>query len=177
MKELISEHPNIVPIGISNNTSDIDMSGYVNGFSSGIGDESSQLARTGDEMESKEVEEDAPTASDRGDIKPMEWGDDAIIRKRGKSDTKKTGAHPGKSNPTRSDSKKAKLMDRFSEVTVAKEQTMQGQLELKRKRVESQMEATVTKINAQAQIQLQKDRLRAEARKEAKRQDHEFRMA
>jgi hypothetical protein len=179
MKELISECPNIVPVGIGNNTSDIDMSGYANGFNCGISDESSQLTRTGDEMESELEEDDDDTPTDRGNIEPMEWGDANTGKcASGKSDTKKTGARPGKSNPAaRSDSKKAKLIDRFSEVATAEEQTAQRQLELKRKRVESQSEATVAKIKAQAQIKLQKDKLRAKARREAKRQDHEFRMA
>ena len=169
MKELISEHPNIIPVGIGNNMSDIDMSGYANGFNSGLGEES--LARTGDETESDKEKDGTPT--NRGNVEePIEWsesGDDADTKKREKTDIiKKTGARPGKSNPARSDSKKAKLIDRFSEVAAAEEQTTQRQLELKRKRVESQMEVTVAKINAQARIRLQKDKLRAEARREAK---------
>jgi hypothetical protein len=44
MKELISECPNIVPVGLGNNTSEIDMSTYVNGFNSNGKYESSRAA-------------------------------------------------------------------------------------------------------------------------------------
>jgi hypothetical protein len=56
MKELISERPNIVPVGLGNNASDIDMSGYANGFNSDVGDESSQPAIT-EELERKTAEQ------------------------------------------------------------------------------------------------------------------------
>ncbi|KAH9984742.1 hypothetical protein BJV74DRAFT_797146 [Russula compacta] len=73
MKELISKCPNIIPVGIGNNASDIDMSGYVNVFNSSISNESSQLARARNETESKHEEDnnhnDAPT--NRGDVKLM----------------------------------------------------------------------------------------------------------
>src|SRR5215470_10978953 len=181
MKELISERPNIVPVGIGNNTSDINMSGYTNGFNLDVGDESSQLARTeGTEEIESGGEEGEDAIVGRDEIEVMAQDDDTNPGRleHGRSDTKKTGARPGKSNPAaQRESKKAKVIDRFSDVAKAEEQTMQKQLEVKRRRVEGQTQAAIAKIKAQAEIQLQRDRLKAEARKEAKRQEHELQMA
>jgi hypothetical protein len=178
MKELISERPNIVPVGLGNNDSTIDMSAYTTGYNSDhdIDYESSKPDGTeGEEdatyTDNEDADEDEDIESDH-DVAVM------IPTKRpAKPVEKKTGARPGKSNPARHESKKSKVIDRFADVANAEEVTNQKHLELKKIRVQGETQASVAKIKAQAEIQIQKDKLKAQARMQEKRQEHEFRMA
>jgi hypothetical protein len=167
MKELISEQPNVNPVGLGNNSSPIDMDTLVTGYSSEIDDMSMKPEREGSEVM---FDDDDDDDDDEG------LGEDEeltlTIPKKCPAAAKKTPAHPGKSKPATLDSKKAKVIDRFADIAAAEEVTVQKTLELRKMRAHG----VVAKIKARADIQMQHERLRAETRMMEKRQEHKYRM-
>jgi hypothetical protein len=167
MKELISERPNVNPVGLGNNSSSIDMDTFVTGYSSEVDDTSVKLEREGSEL----MFDDDFDDEDEGEDDELTL---AIPKKRpANSIDKKTPARPGKSKPATLDSKKAKVIDRFADVAAAEEVTAQKTLELRKMRAHGE----VAKIRARADLQMQRERLKAETRMLEKRQEHEYRMA
>jgi hypothetical protein len=89
MKVLISEQPNINPVGLGNNSSSIDMATFATGYSSENDDRSMKLERDGSDFAfDDDFDEDEELTL-------------AIPKKHSANPTeKKTPARPGKSKPT-----------------------------------------------------------------------------
>ena len=129
MQALIGKHLNVNPIGLGNNTIDINMDSYRTG--KGGGDDSSEKLDV--EMEVEELEKElVDDEIDEEDV------DELVNKGKAQSDgaeqaNGKTAACPGKSKPTshapKEQKKKRKLED-FAEVTEAGEVTHQKELEL-----------------------------------------------
>lgn len=181
MKELISERPNVTPVGLGNGNSTIDMSIYSTGYSSENDGSWKVEATDVDEIElgfdeegdEDEIRDGGIKDEDDDDIKDKDITVTVPRKRTANPVTKKTGARPGNSNPARSDSKKLKVTDKFAEVANAEEVTAQKTLKLQK----IQAQGNVVKIKAKADAQMQRDRLKAEARMMAKKQEHEYRMA
>ena len=168
MKILISERPNVVPVGLGNSESTIDMSGYEAGYKSDASDSKPASEEDEDEdMPDKDEDED----KDDEDKLSAHHQDSA----RKKNDLKTThtqkksstsNAHPGH------DKKLSKILDRFADLANVEEVTNQKELDLKR----LQSQNARVKIKAKADIQIQRDKLKAELRMLEKKQEHDFRM-
>jgi hypothetical protein len=185
MKELIDERPSIVPVGLGNNNTDIDMSDYLPAVDDDLDLEQSEGVidlneseegpdHEGGEVKQDEDDEPVPTARDR--------------KCKATADEKKTGARPGLSAPSVPGpggvKKPRNMMDRFAETAKAEETTTQKQLEVKRARIELQKATEVAKIQAQANIQISQNQIKGETKlerlrldQEKMRMEHEFRMA
>lgn len=185
MKVLIDERPNLIPVGIGNNNSSIDMSDFLEtAGTAGIGEE--DYSSNGGLAEELDEDVDNDTAlkgelSSGGDDFLDKVFEDAMsggTKRKASTAEKKTGARPGISNPaTQRDAKKSKtsMMDRFGEQLKAEEATEQRVLELKKARVEAQSARELAKIKAQADIKKEKLRLRAQL--EEKRMEFELKKA
>ena len=167
MKDLISERPNITPVGLGNSESTFDMSGYEAGYRSD-GDDSKPASDDDDEDDAPEEEND----DDDDDDDRV-----TIPRKRPAGLASKKKAVKGrKVKAPKADShrdKKSKVLDRYADLASAEEVTSQKELEFKKARLEN----ASAKIKAKAEIQIQCDKLRAEMRMLQKKQDHNYRMA
>ena len=167
MKDLISERPNITPVGLGNSESTIDMSIYDTGYKL-------------DTFDSKPVTEDDDDMpdDDDDDADDADDADDMISIRRKRSSNKRDKATPAQKarslkSETPGDRKKFKALDRFADLASAEEATNQKELDLKRLRSRN----TFAKIRAKADIQIQRDKLKAEMRMLEKTQEHNFRMA
>ena len=117
MKDLISERPNIMPVGLGNSESGIDMSVYDTGYKS-------------DTYESKpvtEVDED-DNMLDNDDDKDDEDDEDMVsIRQKHSQKKKNKGTPARKTKPLKSKTpskmKKLKALGRFAELASAEEIT------------------------------------------------------
>jgi hypothetical protein len=178
MKDLISERPNITPVGLGNSDSIIDMSGYEAGY------------RTDDNDPKPVTEDDGGPGEDEnseGDVEEDEDDDYKVTipRKRsaGSANTKekiKGTSAPQKPKALKSEfnrDKKSKVLDRFADIASAEEVTNQKALDLKKVRSQNQAQNDIVKIKAKAEVQIQRDRLKAELRMLEKTQEHTYRMA
>jgi hypothetical protein len=175
IKELIDDRPSMVPVGLGNNESEIDMFSYLPGTDDGQDFETSEggLEEEGDD----DLEQifDGTEVKGEDDCMPMARG----RKRKVDPDEKKTGARPGVSAPSvPGGSKKSRnMMDRFTDAVNAEETTAQKQLEVKRARVDLQKATAIARIQAQTKLQMSKDQLRADLKREKLRMEHEFRMA
>jgi hypothetical protein len=167
MKELISERPNVIPVGLGNNNSEIDMSALTSGYNSELEFENALEDEDGVDVDDENETDDSNEISI-----PKKRAASALERKRAPRPRKSEEANPGQST-----SKKGKVVDRFVEAVKAEEITNQKHLDLRKIRVEGETQANIAKIKAKAEVQMQRERLKAEARLEEKRQAHELRMA
>jgi hypothetical protein len=132
MQELIAERPNIVPTGLGNSESGIDMDMF-GGGSNAEGNESPQSGNDdlpGDPTLDDDDREDGGMQN--------EGGTDSVALVRSKS-AGKTAAHPGTSKPaTRApkENKKKRKLEEFAEIASAEELTRQKELDLARARAE-----------------------------------------
>ena len=169
MKILISERPNVVPVGLGNSESTIDMSGYEAGYKSDASDSKPASEEDEDEdMPDKDEDEDnddEDKLSARHQDSARKKNDLKTTRAQKKSST--SNAHPGH------DKKLSKILDRFADLANVEEVTNQKELDLKR----LQSQNARVKIKAKADIQIQRDKLKAELRMLEKKQEHNFRMA
>jgi hypothetical protein len=179
MKDLISERPNVTPVGLGNSESAIDLAGYEGGYKTD--DDVSKPVTDEDDDEDDDAACDADTAEEDNDD-DAEDDDDGITipRKRragSGSSAKKNKMTPAqKAKASKSDihrSKKMKPLERFADMASAEEVTNQKNLDLKK----LQSRANMAKIKAKADIQIQRDKLKAELRMLEKKQEHDFRMA
>lgn len=177
MKDLISERPNVTPVGLGNSESAIDLAGYEGGYKT---DDDVSKPVT-DEDEDDDAACDADTAEEDNDDDAEDDDDDITIpRKRragsGYSAKKNKMTPAQKAKASKSDihrSKKMKPLERFADLASAEEVTNQKNLDLKK----LQSRANMVKIKAKADIQIQHDKLKAELRMLEKKQEHDFRMA
>jgi hypothetical protein len=169
MKVLISERPNVVPVGLGNSESTVDMSGYDAGYKTDASDSKPVSEEDRDEDEDMpEEEEEDDDDEDTSSIRRRHLArkkDNLTTPARKKSS--KPNAHPGR------DKKSSKTLDRFADLASAEEVTNQKQLDLKR----LQSQNAKAKIKAKADVQIHRDKLRAELRMLEKKQEHDFRMA
>ena len=144
MRELIAERPNIIPTGLGNNTSGIDMSTYLpGGQDSDVGftslDTDAALGVQSDnDIKSQSVtpnydQSDRATSDD--DTKQPPPKKIKSGNKAAKRTEKKTAARPGMSKPITTQkgsvSKGAKnVLDRFAETAKMEEVTIQKELDL-----------------------------------------------
>ena len=186
MRSLISERPNLVPMGVGNGSSAINCELLV--------------------APSKEAtpSDDEGGDHDRGSVESLKWdiecdeGDsdkevvlDGVKQKRepGETDsdapvgTKKTKPHMGKSKltvatPVRPSLTKPKnMVERFAEVAKIEEETVQRQLELKKFQLKGSSDVAMAGIKAKAHTKVERDKRKAELMLQKSRQDHEYRMA
>ena len=92
---------------------------------------------------------------------------------------KKMGAWVGTSTAAQPVPKKAKMgvMDKFNTVSIAEEDTIQCQLELKKIKASSVRDVKVERVKAQAQVKIEMARMKHDTMHERVRQEHEFWMA
>ena len=167
MKDLISERPNIMPVGLGNSESGINMSVNDTGYKS-------------DTYESKPVTEvddndDMPDDDDNNDNEDDE--DMVSICQKHSAKKKNKGMPAWKTKPLKSetsgDRKKLKALDRFADLASAEEITNQKELDLKTLRLRN----TLAKIKAKADIQIQHDKLNTKWQMLEKTQEHNYCMA
>jgi len=173
MRDLIGERPSVVPSGLGNGNSDMDMSVFTDG-------PAATSDRNQEEVEVEEVEAGSPTrwgmvngdeslpsgddeggSEDGGGLGPDNRpGKNNKVAKLGR-----TGAKPGSSRPvTRpvKENKRKRKADDFSDIAEAEELTRQRQLELAKAKVEAKQ---ATK-QAEYAYKMQKMLDRKERRKE-----------
>lgn len=175
MKYLISERPNVTPVGLGNSESAIDMSGYEAGYKSD-GDIKGDISKPVTDEDEDDAEQDTAAEDDDDDTDD----DLSIPRKRrassGRSAKKHKTIRAQKVKASKSDihrSKRMKPLDRFADMAGAEEITNQKNLDLKK----LQSQAAMAKIKAKADIQIQRDKLKAELRMLERKQEHDLRMA
>jgi hypothetical protein len=176
MKALISERPNLTPVGLGNSETTFDMSIFEAGYKTD-GDGSKPVT---DEDEDADLDVDAADAADLLDADDEDDEDISIPRKRpadsGNSAKKKPVQQARKAKASKPDihrDKKLKPMDRFADIAAVEEATNQKSLDLKK----LQSQAAMARIKAKADIRIQRDKLRGELRMLEKKQEHDFRMA
>ena len=142
MRDLIGERPNIVPSGLGNGNSDMDMSIFTDGRGAAS------------DHNDEEGGEEANSLNDDNELQSDDGGDeseDSELDKRKGKETDgmankevaklgRTGAKPGNSRPTARPVKekpKKRKADEFANIAEAEELTRQKQLELARAKVEA----------------------------------------
>jgi hypothetical protein len=182
VRGLISERPNLVPVGIGNNNSTIDMAPYLTIDDDDIEDLGVDLEI--DELGSgqatpKSVEGSGDDSGDDDEV--VEGKKPSIGNKRKLPDAnKKTKPMPGTSTPVasgKSEKVKKTAFDKFNEAAMAEEVTTQRALELKKARLQSTSNAKLAKIEAQKAVMMKRDELKMKAREMKMRMDHELRLA
>jgi hypothetical protein len=190
MRELIAECPNIIPSGIGNNMTGIDMSQYLpgslesemdftnfdtnatSGNWSEINIKSRSTTPSGNQSDSSTSDDDVMPPK-----KKLKCNGKAVL----KGVEKKTATCPGMSTPTAtqkgSTSKAGKtVMDRFAETAKIEEETVQRQLELKKTRVLAQAEEKKAKIGVQKDIQMGRDWIKMEYKLKKEQMKIEFKL-
>jgi len=167
MCSLISERPNLVPTGIGNSNSAIDMNILLSGDVMMGADDLDEMA-TPDEQSGSDQDDMVQMGYDE-DIgiqeKPVVKKEKLVILKKGPNSepTKKTKVPTGSFNPTTSTSTPARpsstkpknIMERFSEVAKIEEETAQKQLELKKFQVKSTNKVAVVNIQVRVHLRVE----------------------
>lgn len=186
MRELIAERPNIVPAGLGNSESGIDMDVLVGGNKSNSeGYESTPSANHGGSSPRWDIEDDSTGAGEDGGVRGQDSetneGDDSNASRNpesgpsnneAKKSTGKTAARPGSSKPatrTPKENKKKRKMDEFVEIAGAEEVTRQKELDLARARAEekkAKMEAKTAEMTYKTQKLAEKSARRKEKAEE-----------
>jgi hypothetical protein len=178
MKDLVSERPNVKPVGIGNSGSEIDMGGYLG---------KSDDEETPHSCPLSEDENEGERDQECNDVELKDEDDDSLVSTKRKFVlTKKTAARSGSSTPAiKHKPKKARtVVEKFSDVAKAQEETVQKSLDMKMKRIEANKETNIARIKAREQIRVEKERVRKEIEVEKIRlerdklqMEHEIRMA
>ena len=164
MRGLVSKRPNVVPVGIGNSTSSIDMSTYLNPVTNSTDYEGVNSVGVSDE----ECGGDA--TSEGQDITEPD-GDDGDTETHIPAKSKATemsphvqkpNAHTGGTPVVKQEHKKTRtvMMDKFSDITKAQEDTAQRAIDMKVKRLALTKETDIARIKAQECIQVRRDRQR-----------------
>ena len=180
MRDLVSERPNVVPVGIGNSGSEIDMSGYLNSATTSSDYEDPVSIGVSNE----EGDGDAVASEGQDVTKPDENNTKIhlpVKRKAAESSTN-TPKPVVKQEPT---GKKARaVMEKFSDVARAQEETVQKSMDMKIKRLELMKDTDIARIKAQECIQIERDRRKAELKsqkikleQDKMRLEYEFRLA
>ena len=143
MRELIGERPNVVPSGLGNGTSEMNMTSFLDGPDRLDDDEIGSPTRWGIADEDS-VDSDEGDGSDDG---RQTKGKDEAGASRKEAKLGRTGARPGSSRPATRPTKenKKRKVDAFADVAEAEEITRQKQLDLAKAKVEAQKAKMATK--------------------------------
>jgi hypothetical protein len=179
MKDLVSERPNIIPVGIGNSRSGVDMQGFLGKSDDGVsqGDGASQGEETPISWPASEDEDEVEGDREPAGTELKDEDNDMPVPTKHKlpPPTKRTAACVGTSTPAvKHESKKARSMiEKFSDVAKSQEETIQKNLDMKMKRLEANRDANVARIKALENIQIEKDKHKAELEMEKLKMEHE----
>jgi hypothetical protein len=144
MRDLIGKHPNVVPSGLGNGTSDMSMTSFFNGpdrlDDDGIGSPTRWGIADEDSVDSDE--------GDRSDDGRQTKGKDGAGASSKEAKLGRTGARPGSSRPATwptKENKKKRKVDVFADVAEAEEVTRQKELDLAKAKVDTQQAKMATK--------------------------------
>jgi hypothetical protein len=175
MRELIGERPNIVPSGLGNGNSGMDMSTFTDGPGAVSEEEEEEAAGSPTQWGIENDESELPSDDEADE------GEDGGKPDKGKGKEKgstmngevpklgRTGAMPGKSKPaTRpaKENKKKRKADEFADIAEAEELTRQRQLELARAKVEAKQATKQAEYAYKMQKMLDKKERRQEKNEE-----------
>ena len=151
MKDLISEHPNITPVGLGNSESTFNMSGY-----------EARYRTDGDNSKPASDEDDEDNAPEGEDNDNDNDNNRATISCKCPAcpTSKKKAVQVQKMKAPKADShrnKKSKVLDHYANLASAKEVTNQKELDFKK----AWMENASVKIKGKVEIQIQRDKLKA----------------
>jgi hypothetical protein len=178
MKDLVSERPNIIPVGIGHSLSEIDMSSYI-GTGAGKCDDDEEVLISWGPSEDEFKAEGADTSEDiNATPESIKDQDDLAVQvstKRKSATDMKTAAHAGTSTPAvkREPKKSRTIIEKFSDVAKAQEETVQKSMDMKMKRLEAAKETDIAWIRAHEKIQVEKDKRKAEFRMEKIQLEHD----
>ena len=178
MKELISERPNIVPVGIGNGAATIDMSTYLKPTSNSDDYEAPNSVDVSDEEGESEVIASTATSEGQGVTADQDDDDDADIHVPQK---RKTSAM----KPVKQEPKKTRtMMEKFSDVVKVQEETVQKSMDVKVRQMELTADTDIARIKSNEHIQVERDKRRAELKlqkikleQDKLRMDHELKLA
>jgi hypothetical protein len=179
MRELISERPNIVPVGIGNGAATIDMSTYLKPATNSDDYEAPNSVDASDEEGESEVI--ASTATSEGqEVTAVQDDNDEdpdihVPRKCKSSATK----------PVKQELKKTRtMMGKFSDVVKVQEETVQKSMDVKVRQLELTADTDIARIKSNEHIQVERDKRRAELKlqkikleQDKLRMDHELKLA
>jgi hypothetical protein len=199
LRQLVSNRPNLVPHGLGNNEYMIDTSillASTSEFESDVGLDSGWLVDEGetdptatvsqcqtgsptpvtDNDDSDDSDESIPPKKSQ---KCKQVNDGDVEKGKAVEKSKKMGTRAGTSTAAQPAAKKAKtgVMDKFNAVSIAEEETIQRQLELKKIKASGVRDVKVERVKAQAQVKIETARMKHDTMRERARQEHEFWMA
>ncbi|KAF8066555.1 hypothetical protein FPV67DRAFT_1383271, partial [Lyophyllum atratum] len=186
MKELISERPNIVPVGLGNAATGFDMDILLpSADSDEHGTESTEpnaSATATDPDDDSAIELAARTTAADSDEEPAATPAltaTGLLKPEPKPE-KRTAARPLISVPASipPPSKKPKTAhEKFSEMAAKEEETTQKLIDLKVQKLQNSNAIQMATINAKTQIRLQREKLKADLHARQLEQEFELRMA
>ena len=182
MRELISERPNIVPVGIGNGAATIDMSTYLKPTSNSDDYKAPNSVDASDEEGVSEVI--ASTATSEGQEvttdKDDNDGDDGDADIHVLQKCKTSATKPVKQEPK----KTCTMMEKFSDVVKVQEETVQKSMDVKVRQMELTANTDIARIKANEHIQVERDKRHAELKlqkikleQDKLRMDHELKLA
>jgi hypothetical protein len=158
MRDLVSERPNVVPVGIGNSGSEIDMSGYLNSATTSSDYEDPVSVGVSDEEGNGEA-----VASEGQDVTEPDEDNAKIhlpVKRKAAESSTNTPKPVVKQEPT--GKKTRAVMEKFSDVARAQEETVQKSIDMKIERLELTKDTDIARIKAQERIQIERDRRKAE---------------
>ncbi|KAJ7661277.1 hypothetical protein DFH06DRAFT_1325590 [Mycena polygramma] len=187
VRALIGERPHLVPTGLGNNDSEIDMSLLLgadhDGDSSSLAaDDTFDPALLADEDSDSDIPH-APTLAsvkskrkrtasiDADDTKPV-----AAVDKPAKKKTKPTAGVSQPAPVATPTAKHATAKDKFAAAVAAEEATAQESLKLKRAKHADRKEVRMEELRVKGELKAEKGRQRLELAKMKMQHDHEFRL-
>jgi hypothetical protein len=185
MRELISEHPNIVPVGIGNSAATIDMSTYLEPASHSDDYETPNSVDASDEEGESNII--ASTATSKGqDVRVTADQDNGCD-----DDSEDIDIHvPQKrkssaTEPVKQEPKKTRtMMEKFSDVVKVQEETVQKSMDIKVRQLELTTDTDIARIKSNEHIQVERDKRRAELKlqkikleQDKLHMDHELKLA
>ncbi|KAF7372058.1 hypothetical protein MVEN_00064100 [Mycena venus] len=192
VRSLIGERPNLMPTGLGNNDSEVELSLLL--ASDRDGDDTSSLVRddtpASPRSPSAELSEPIDVDDSDSDI-PLAPTLASAQRKRKKSESadaeitdvkpemKKTKPAPGVSQPApkKTTARPATTKDKFAAIAVAEEETAQQELKVKRAKLSARKEIELEKVRAQGKVKVEKERAKRDIAELKLKQEHEYRMA
>ncbi|KAF8073402.1 hypothetical protein FPV67DRAFT_1666168 [Lyophyllum atratum] len=191
MKELISERPNIVPVGLGNATTGFDTDILLPSVDSddrgtseftAYSTEPNASATTGDSDEDPALEPAATTTAADPDEDLASTPALTTTRpvKSEHKPEKRTAARPSTSAPASipPPSKKPKTThEKFSEMAAKEEETTQKLIDLKVQKLQNSNAVEIATINAKTQIRLQREKLKADLHAKRLEQEYQLRLA
>ncbi|KAJ7080915.1 hypothetical protein B0H15DRAFT_953272 [Mycena belliarum] len=184
IRSLIAERPNLRPVGIGNNASDVDTSllfpehdavdrPRASSFDSDFPEHLADAPRESSELGANDPDRDRDTGDDDEDsdsddsasVKPAKRKAATPEPTSGRP-TKRTKPRPAVSTPapakSKSTAKPATTKDKFSAVVIAEEETQQQRLGLKKHRNSARKDIELAKIKALAVVQVEKTKIRGQ---------------